>query len=435
MDTAKTDSLLVLKDVSKKFRLESGREIQVIQSINVNVRQGEILAFLGPSGCGKTTTLKIMAGLISPSEGDVTFRGEPQVGVNHHLAMVFQEPALLPWATVEENVALGLRSLQLPPKEFWARLEKNIELVGLGGFEEAYPRELSGGLRQRVALARALAVKPAILCLDEPFSALDALTAEDLRAEVIDIWAEKTTELETIVMVTHNIQEAVLMAQRIFIFGADPGHCRTVLTNDLPYPREVRSRQFQELVDRVHAVITEALIPEQTEPLKEVKPIWYQGLENLPPVNPGEIIGLLEVLEGAGGEMDIFKLANETGSEFGKCLGILKTAELLDFIDTPKQKVIFTSLGRRFISEDTPDRKVIFADQIEKLRIFQLLMAWISESENHEIERDEVVNRLQAYFPNEQLDRLFDTLISFGRFAEILAYDAESALLSFPLEE
>jgi NitT/TauT family transport system ATP-binding protein len=297
--------------------LERGREIQVLKNINISVQEGEIVAFLGPSGCGKTTTIKIMAGLIRPSEGRVLCHGKLLTGVNERLSMVFQNFALLPWFTVEQNVNLGLHHHGLTYRQMAARVEESIDMVGLGGFEEAYPRELSGGMRQRVGIARALAVRPEILCLDEPFSAVDVLTAETMRSEVIDIWQEQSKAVKSVVMVTHDIFEAVMMAQRIFVFGADPGHVRTVLTNPLPHPRDPKDAKIQELINVIHSVLTEALIPEETERPTLTQPSWYQGLENLPSVSPSEVIGLLEVLDDAGGKMDIFMLANETESEFG----------------------------------------------------------------------------------------------------------------------
>ncbi|MEZ4750095.1 MAG: nitrate/sulfonate/bicarbonate ABC transporter ATP-binding protein [Bdellovibrionota bacterium] len=437
MEAEKTkESLLVLDKVSKRFTLENGRELEVLKNINVSVLEGEIIAFLGPSGCGKTTMLKIMAGLTEPTQGQVLVKGKPLQGINTKLAMVFQNPALLPWYTVEQNVALGLHRLRMPAEARDQRVEENIDLVGIGGFEGAYPRELSGGLRQRVGLARALAMRPEILCLDEPFGSLDALTAEDLRAEVVDLWRDHNNDLRTVVMVTHDIYEAVYMAQRIYVYGENPGHIRTVLHNPMPYPRDERSPKYRELVEVIHAVITEALIPEEESgDGTQVQPSWYQGLENLPAVGPNEIVGLLEVIEGAGGKMDIFELANETESEFGHCLAVVKTAELLDFVDTPKQTVIFTKLGRNLVRTEGQERRDIFSGQIGQLRVFQVLLSWIEESADKEISHDEVINRLQGYFPNEKLDRLFETLVAFGRYAEILAYDANTLMLSLPDEE
>lgn len=435
VETKHKNPLLAMERVSHTFHLDKGRELQVLKNINVSVFAGEIVAFLGPSGCGKTTTLKILSGLIQPTEGRVLFHNKPVIGVHEKVSMVFQNFALLPWYTVEQNIALGLHADALTRRQIKIRVNESIEMVGLGGFEEAYPRELSGGMRQRVGIARALAMRPELLCLDEPFSALDVLTAENLRAEVIEIWQEKSKAIKSVIMVTHNISEAVEMAQRIFVFGTDPGHIRTVLNNPLNYPRNPKDPKLLELVDVIHSVITEALIPEEADRPALIQPAWYQGLENIPPVSPSEIIGLLEVLENSGGKMDIFKLATETASEFGHCLAVTKTAELFDFVDTPKQSVAFTELGRRFMRADTAERKDLFSNQVRALRIFQTLMAWLEESPEKEIERDAVIAKLQTYFPNEKLDKLFDTLVGFGRYAEILSYNAKLGMLTLPRPE
>jgi NitT/TauT family transport system ATP-binding protein len=429
------DPLLVLERISQKFTLEKGRELQVLKNISVSLYEDEIVAFLGPSGCGKTTMLKIMAGLLRPSEGQVFIHGKSLRGINENLSFVFQNYALLPWFTVEQNVSLGLKNMGLTSRQVRLRITEGMDMVGLGGFEEAYPRELSGGMRQRVGIARALAMRPEILCLDEPFSSVDVLTAENLRAEVVDIWKEKSKAVKSVVMVTHNISEAVVMAQRIFVFGTDPGHVRTVLTNPLPYPRDPKGPKFLELVDVIHAVITEALIPEEVERPTLVQPSWYQGLENLPDVSPSEIIGLMEVLDNAKGKIDIFQLATETASEFGHCLAVTKTAELLDFVDTPKQSVVFTDVGQRFMRADTAEKKELFSAQLRGLRIFQTLFSWLDESPEKEISREEVIGKLQVYFPNEKLDKLFDTIVAFGRYAEVISYNAQLGLLTWPKPE
>lgn len=429
------DPILALERISHTYRFAGARELQVLKNISLSIHEGEIVSFLGPSGCGKTTTLKIMSGLIQPTEGVVFSHGKRLQGINEKMGMVFQNFALLPWYNVEQNVGLGLHPGQFTERQIKMRVNEAIDMVGLGGFEEAYPRELSGGMRQRVGIARALAIRPEILCLDEPFSAVDALTAENMRAEIVDIWSEKSKAVKSVLLVTHNIEEAVEIAQRIVVFGADPGHIRTILNNPLPYPRNPKDPKMLELVNAIHSVITEALIPEEMDRPALIQPAWYQGLESLPHVGPSEIVGLLEVLENAGGKMDIFKLATETGSEFGHCLAVTKTAELLDFVDTPKQSVAFTELGRRFTRADIAERKELFSTQVKTLRIFQTLLNWLAESPENEIERDAVIQRLQGYFPNEKLDTLFDTLVAFGRYAEILSYNAKLGMLTLPQPE
>lgn len=430
------DALLVLDRVSKNFRIGRQNVVQVLKNINLEVRAGEIVALLGPSGCGKTTTLKIMAGLLKPSEGTVYLKGKKLEGVNPNLAMVFQNFALLPWFTVEQNVALGLQQLSLTSRQIQNRVNESIDLVGLGGFESAYPRELSGGMRQRVGIARALAVRPEVLCLDEPFGSVDVLTAEHMRAEVIGIWRKNVKTMKSVVMVTHDIQEAVEMAQRIYVFGDDPGHIRTVLSNALPYPRDPDDPKLRELVGVIHSVLTEALIPEEEQEKRTlVQPSWYQGLERLPEVHPSEIIGLLEVLNDFDGRINMFDLAAQVKMEFGRSLAVTKTAEILGFVDTPKQDVIFTDLGWRYTAADIAGRKLLFSERVRQLRIFQTVLAWLEEIESGELSRDVVVERLQNYFPNENIEAMFDTLIVFGRYAEILAYDANTGELTLPEEE
>ncbi len=431
-NAAQAEPLLAVERVSHRFRFETGRELEVLRNINISVERGEIVALLGPSGCGKTTLLKIMAGLLEPTQGKVLARGEPLRGINPDLSMVFQNFALLPWFTVEQNVALGLRPLRLDRGEVRRRVDESLSLVGLGGFEGAFPRELSGGMRQRVGIARALAVRPPVLCLDEPFSAVDILTAENMRAEVIDIWRERAEVLQSVVLVTHDIYEAAMMAQRIFVLGSGPGHVRTVLQNPLRHPRDPKDPRLQEIIEAIHAVITEALIPEEAPPTAVSRRSAEKELESLPPVNPSEIIGLLEVLDDAGGSMNIFKLANQTESEFGHALAVTKTAELLDFVDTPKQTVVFTDLGKRFVRAETAERKRVLSEQIQRLAVFQALETWVEEGADGHTDRDAVLLKLQAHFPNERLEVLFDTLVAFGRYAEILSYNAQLGTLSRP---
>lgn len=427
--------LLELREVYVNYHQSTGNSVTVLDNFNLTLHENEIVAVVGVSGVGKTTALRVISGLTRPSSGKVLWHGQEHHGINPRAGIVFQEVTLYPWLTVAENVEFGLYPKGYDLRTRRQRVAKAIDSVGLEGFEEAYPRELSGGMRQRVGIARALAVHPEVLCLDEPFSSVDVLTAENLRAEVVDIWKEKSEAVKSVVLVTHNISEAVVMAQRIFVYGTDPGHVRTVLSNQLPYPRDPKDPKFQELVNVIHAVITEALIPEEVDRPLPVQPSWYQGLESLPAVGPSEIIGLLEVLDNAGGKMDMFKVAAETGSEFGHCLAVTKTAELLDFVDTPKQTVVFTDLGRRFVRADTQARKELFSAQIKHLRIFQTLLAWLEESPDKEIQREEVMSRLQTYFPNEKLETLFDTLVAFGRYGEILSYNAKLGVLTFPAPE
>ncbi len=255
--------IVELRDVTKTFDLESGVEIKVLDHISVEVEAGDFIALLGPSGSGKSTCLKILSGLMPVSSGDVLSRGSALVGVNRDVAMVFQSFALFPWETVFSNIALAIENKSLDAKEIALQVKRVIDMVGLEGFEEAYPRELSGGMKQRVGIARALAMNRPLIFFDEPFSALDVLTAETLRSEVVKIFLEKKTATQAMVIVTHNIHEAVLMAKKILVMGANPGHIREIVTNDLSYPRNEQSVAFQGLVSEIHSLITETLIPDK----------------------------------------------------------------------------------------------------------------------------------------------------------------------------
>src|SRR6266704_704452 len=242
-----TRVLCEARNISQDFTLPNGQQLRVLEHVSVTVGAGEVVALLGPSGSGKSTILRMLAGLITPTHGEVFYHGHPLHGLNPGVAIVFQSFALYPWKTVTENIQAVLKAAGLPLEEVIQRTERSIRLVGLAGFEEAYPRELSGGMKQRVGMARALSVDPEILLMDEPFSQVDALTAESLRAEVIDLWSAKDRHLSSILMVSHDIKEVVYMADRIVILGANPGLIRTIVTNKMPRPRDYRSQEFLQL--------------------------------------------------------------------------------------------------------------------------------------------------------------------------------------------
>jgi NitT/TauT family transport system ATP-binding protein len=253
-----------LRHVNKRFLLPTGKEINVLQDISLEVNPGEIVALLGPSGSGKSTVMRILTGLISPSDGEVLAYGKPLEGFHPRASIVFQNFALFPWLTVDENIGMGLEWLRLPAEENAHRIHLAVEMVGLGGFEEAYPKELSGGMKQRVGIARAIAVQPELLCMDEPFSALDVLTAENLRSEVLGLWLDHKVDIKTILLVSHDIRETVLLANRIVVLGTHPGTIRIILKNDLPHPRDPRTAEFQALIDRIHDIITDMPLPCQS---------------------------------------------------------------------------------------------------------------------------------------------------------------------------
>jgi NitT/TauT family transport system ATP-binding protein len=411
--------------VEKTFTLPTGSSFQVLGGVSLEIREEEILAVLGPSGCGKSTLMRVLAGLIQPDRGDVHYRDKPLVGLNPGVAIVFQSFALYPWLTVEDNIGEALRARGLSAEETHASVEKVVRLVGLTGFEEAYPRELSGGMKQRVGIARALAVEPEILCMDEPFSQVDALTAENLRGEVVRFWEDKATNPKTIFMVSHDVKEVVFMATRIVVMAAKPGRVRRIIENPLPYPRDYRSPQFQRLVDEIHAVITETELPDAPPPEPKAtgvgpkRPVW----EPLPDATMSEIIGLLEMLGKLGGRENVFDLVEDLGQDFGKVMAVVKAAELLDFVDTPKQDVVLEESGRAFLDESVPDRKDDIRRRVSALRIFRDLMDQLQRADNHELDEDHVLATLAVRLPYEDSERLFHTLINWGRHADLFDHD------------
>jgi NitT/TauT family transport system ATP-binding protein len=420
MNAGNAQPLCELKKVTRDFRLPNGKPLRVLEDIDLTVRPGEIIALLGPSGCGKSTILRILAGLIEPSGGAVLAHGQPLRGLNPGIAIVFQSFALYPWMTVTQNVEMALKAARLPGAEIAERSQRAIHLVGLAGFEEAYPRELSGGMKQRVGMARALAVDPEILFLDEPFSQVDALTAESLRAEVVDIWSAHGRRLSSILMVSHDIKEVAYMADRIVILGANPGQVRTTVDNRLPRPRNYSSPQFLRLVDELHDLITGHELPDVPATAAGTR---ASTPEPLPEAMPGEVVGLLEYLDARGGREEIFRIASDTHCEFGKMLAIVEAAEMLDFVDTPKRIVVLEPEGRRFV-QATPDEQMdIWRKQILNLSIVRLLYEALQRHPGHTADRDSMLEMLVLWLPQENYERLFHTIIGWARYGNLFVYD------------
>jgi NitT/TauT family transport system ATP-binding protein len=417
--------LIELRHISHEYGATGQESDLVLSEINLSVQEYDAVALLGPSGCGKSTLLRIMAGLITPTKGEVYNKGLLLRGVSPGVSMVFQNFALFPWLTVRGNVLLPVGTL--PEAEQQSRLEKVLNTVGLGAYEYAYPRELSGGMKQRVGIARALIAEPEVLAMDEPFSALDVLTAETLRGEIGRLVADPNHPLRTMVFVTHNITEAVFLATRIVVMAAGPGRVDVVVPNALPYPRDPDAPEFKQIVERLHGILTHTILPEAApaaggktvtkidDSRRRISPV------SIPNVTPAEVLGLIALL---GDEpTDVFDLAERFGKEFGYVVRVVKAAELLEFVETPLHDVLLTPLGRTLVAGSTTAQKQLVRDQLLKLKIFELLVRLIRVQENQLLTIEELLRELQAALPHEKPKLLLRTLLSWGRYAEIISYD------------
>jgi NitT/TauT family transport system ATP-binding protein len=423
---AAVDSLCEARGVTHEFLLPNGMPLRVLEDISLAVRPREVIALLGPSGCGKSTILRILAGLITPTHGEVLEHGQPLAGLNPGVAIVFQSFALYPWLTVSENVRAVLTPLGLTGTAADERARQAVRLVGLSGFEGTYPRELSGGMKQRVGMARALAVDPEILLMDEPFSQVDALTAESLRAEVLDIWGGRARKLSSILLVSHDIKEVAYMADRIVVLSANPGRVRKVVTNSLPRPRDYRSPALQGLVDQLHDLITHAELPDVPAAAGHAPPVF----EPLPDVSPGEVVGLLEYLDARGGREDVFRIAADTNREFGRVLAVVKAAEMLDLVDTPKRLVVLDRDGERFVKADADGRQAIWRERLLRVGLFRTLADVLRREARHEVDRLFVLETIILNLPQEDYEKVFQTFIAWARYGNLFAYDEAAQTVS-----
>ncbi len=419
-------NLITVENVHKYFSLPDGKgEFPVLQDINLTIRSGEVVALLGRSGSGKSTLLRIMAGLIPPSQGYVLSNGKVLQGANSDVAMVFQSFALLPWLTVLENVELGLEAKGVGREERRRQALKAIDLVGLDGFESAYPKELSGGMKQRVGFARAFVLEPKVLFMDEPFSALDVLTAENLRGEIDDLWNAKTFPSQSILIVTHNIEEAVFLADRVVILGANPGKVRGELVIDLPRPHDRTSARFKFLVDYIYQVMTNPEI-EVTGTAVAPVPASSAYATPLPHVRVGEISGLLELIVGLPeGTDDIPRLAERLQLEIDALLPILDAAVLLGFATVSQGDVKLTPIGQDFATTTILRSKDLFRQQaLANVPVLGAILDSLREKKSKSMRADFFIDLWDEHFPRSESERQFATAVDWGRYAELFEYDA-----------
>ncbi|OUL20527.1 nitrate ABC transporter ATP-binding protein [Nostoc sp. RF31YmG] len=423
-----TEHLITLKGVNKSYQQPNGQQIVILDNINLELHPGEIIALLGPSGSGKSTLMRMIAGLIPPTKGEVLYHNRPLVGLNPGVAIVFQSFALYPWLTVLENVELGLKAKGEAPDSRRQKALRMIDVIGLDGFENAYPKELSGGMRQRVGFARALAVEPELLCMDEPFSALDVLTAENLRFELLDLWMDRRIPTKAILIVTHGIEEAVILADRIIVLGRNPGRIRADLPVTLPHYRDRKHPSFQALVDQVYKIITNPELdttePTETVSLQTSKP--EPKHQSLPAVRIGSIAGLLELLEDRQ-EKDLYRLAQELQLEVDEILPIVDAANLMNFVELAEGDINLTSVGQEFINGSIDERKQIVRSQLlTHIRLVQQIFRLLEAKRNQRIPEELVLDILENHFSPEEAQRQLNTAIEWGRYAEIYGYDEPS---------
>jgi NitT/TauT family transport system ATP-binding protein len=416
--------LLQLKNIYQIYTSGEQR-FTAVQDVNLSVYEGEFVALLGPSGCGKSTLLRIITGLQKPSQGWVFYRNEPLTGINPHAAIVFQTFALFPWLNVLENVEIALKAKGVPPKLCTTRALDLIDRVGLDGFESAYPRELSGGMRQKVGFARAMAVEPELLCLDEPFSALDVLSAESLRGELLELWLNGKIPTRAILMVSHNIEEVVLMADRVIVMDKSPGRVIADMEVNLSHPRQRKSPEFQAVIDQVYALLAGQTQPEHIE--LGSAPGEPGGTRRLPHVTISNLAGLLEQLaEQPYNRSDIYKLADELGLDSDQLLLLTEAAELLGFATIERGDITLTPLGETFAEASILARKEIFATRFRRVPIVRWLIDMLRASERQQLKWDVVRTALELEFPAEEAQRQLETVVNWGRYAEILAYDDDT---------
>lgn len=420
-------SIIEVKDISKAFRQDVQQRLLVLDKVNFSLHEGEIVALLGKSGSGKSTLLRILAGLTRPTKGEVLYHGDAIKGPAQGLAMVFQHFALMPWLTVFDNVELGLTAMGVPRDERRERALRYIDMVGLDGFESAYPKELSGGMCQRVGLARALAVEPDVLLMDEPFSALDVLTAENLRGDLMDLWKERKAQIKSILLVTHNIDEAVAMADRILVFGSDPGHVRATIDVPLPHPRDDQSASFIKIVDQVYSAMT--AVAQKRSRLGHFKTIdlGYR----IPKVTVSELSGFIESLAEYEGHVELSTLAEDLHLHIDDLFPVTEALEILRFAKFVDQDIQLTEAGRMFSELDIQERKQVFANHlINYVPLALHIRRVLDERPGHRAKDARFLNELEDYLTTEAADEVFKVVIDWGRYAEIFAYDYNTGLLS-----
>jgi NitT/TauT family transport system ATP-binding protein len=431
-----SDPIIEARAVEKYYARGDGNRIDVIAPTDLRIGAGKIVALLGPSGSGKSTLLRMLTGLSKPSCGLMLWHGKPMAEQIPHVSIVFQSFALFPWLTVIENVEAPLRARGMPPIERHKRALRMIDVVGLDGFETAYPKELSGGMKQRVGFARALVVEPEVLFMDEPFSALDVLTAENLRSELLELWLNKKMPTACIFIVTHNIEEAVLLADRVVVLGKNPGRIRTDFEIDIPQYRDRGSPRFLAYVDYIYKALTkpddEISAPKTVNAgaVAGSRPREKTKFQMLPHARPGGIAGFMELLADRDGRDDLYKMADDLAMNVDDLLPIVDAAVTLGFAVVHEGDVEMTSEGRAFGEADIQAQKELFREAaLKNVAILRLIESTLHAKRDHAIGEEFFRDILDDHFSREEVERQFDTVLNWGRYSEIFDYDSETGRL------
>ncbi len=431
MNESHPTPLLELRGVGQSYpAAESGVRVKILEDINLAVQEGEIVAILGRSGCGKSTLLRIMCGLVEPSAGTVLYRGRPVTGPAAGISMVFQSFALFPWLTVLQNVTLGLEARGVEVGERNRRADEVIEMIGLSGYESAYPKELSGGMRQRVGFARALVVDPDVLLMDEAFSALDVPTAESLRADLLDLWSERLIPTQAIVMVSHSIEEALFLADRVLVFDSNPGRVKDEVRVTLKHPRDRESASFRALVERIYGIMTTAAAGSTGGAVHGGR----VGLAyRLPEVSVAQVSGVLEQLDQSGdhGGAELSELAEEMHLDLDTLFAIVDALELLGLAHVAERRIRMTRLGKVFVDGDQQQRRRIFAEHlVRRVPLVAHILRVLDERPQRRAPEERFLRELEDRLSEQESERVLSVVIQWARYAELLDYDYDAGVLS-----
>jgi NitT/TauT family transport system ATP-binding protein len=434
------EPIIEARAIEKSYPQPDGTRIQVIGLTDFSIEPGKIIAVLGASGCGKSTLLRILSGLSQPTSGALFWHGKAMNGQAPNVAIVFQSFALFPWLTVLENVEAPLEARGVNAVERRKRALRTLDTVGLDGFETAYPKELSGGMKQRVGFARALVVEPEVLFMDEPFSALDVLTAENLRNELLELWEDHKMPTRAIFLVTHNIEEAVLLADRVIVLGKNPGRIRADFKVFVPRPREHKDSRFLHTVDYIYTILTQPDLTPAPHPegAPDLVPAGAaqtrQPYLMLPHARPGGITGILELLLDRNGHDDIHHLADELAFEIDDLLPLLEAAALLGFLMVKQGDAELTPAGREFADADILQRKELFRKAAQNVPLIRQITRSLEAKANHSLAEEFFSDMLEEHFSEDEVKRQLETAIHWGRYAELFDYDATTGRFYIPKE-